>query len=381
MGVSPPTACPKGLYSYDSSGIRYQKVANGKTYTFTYVDGDLIHQTDGTNTWWFYYDHSGKLVAMDYNGTLYYYMYDSIGNIFGLVDANGAFVANYTYDAWGKILSSSGSMAEINPIRYKGYYYDTESGFYYLMSRYYDPVIGRFLNADSFASTGQGVLGYNMYAYCGNNPILFVDYTGQAKVAVLYDGRSSGILGGYIGGIGFERQGSLIAQKMQRLGYIVESYAFYNIGEFVLQWNSMSGEYDYIIIAAHGAPGSLDCSGQRIRYQNGDYSFSDLQEVSVNRSVHLYSCNGGTIDGYGTSVAKQLTNLTNAPTTAVKDGKMNLSWSTGDAQNAGGKMVIILPIQPGTCYFPQLPGQPNPFMAAFENSIIVSTNKSIGARR
>ena len=82
-------------------------------------------------------------------------------------------------DSWGKLISSSGSLAEINPLRYRGYYYDTETGFYYLQSRYYDPVVSRFINADSYASTGDGLLGYNMFAYCGNNPVCYSDPTGH----------------------------------------------------------------------------------------------------------------------------------------------------------------------------------------------------------
>ena len=82
-------------------------------------------------------------------------------------------------DSWGKLISSSGSLAEINPLRYRGYYYDVETGFYYLQSRYYDPVVSRFINADSFTSTGDGLLGYNMFAYCGNNPVCYSDPTGH----------------------------------------------------------------------------------------------------------------------------------------------------------------------------------------------------------
>ena len=82
-------------------------------------------------------------------------------------------------DSWGKLISSSGSLADINPLRYRGYYYDVETGFYYLQSRYYDPVVSRFINADSFTSTGDGLLGYNMFAYCGNNPVCYSDLTGH----------------------------------------------------------------------------------------------------------------------------------------------------------------------------------------------------------
>lgn len=92
-------------------------------------------------------------------------------------------VATYEYDAWGNV-SSSGRLAEINPLRYRGYYYDSETGFYYLQSRYYDPQNRRFINADSYASTGQGFVGTNMFAYCNNSPILFVDHDGNDAEAV-----------------------------------------------------------------------------------------------------------------------------------------------------------------------------------------------------
>jgi len=92
-------------------------------------------------------------------------------------------VATYEYDAWGNV-SSSGRLAEINPLRYRGYYYDSETGFYYLQSRYYDPANRRFINADSYQSTGQGFIGTNMFAYCNNSPILFVDHDGDDAEAV-----------------------------------------------------------------------------------------------------------------------------------------------------------------------------------------------------
>ena len=84
-----------------------------------------------------------------------------------LLNTSGSPVVAYTYDAWGKLLSTGGDLATtlgvLNPLRYRGYVYDSETGLYYLQSRYYDPQIGRFINADQFASTGQGFLGYNMF--------------------------------------------------------------------------------------------------------------------------------------------------------------------------------------------------------------------------
>ena len=92
-------------------------------------------------------------------------------------------VVEYIYDAWGKLISTTGTLATTlgadNPFRYRGYYYDTETGLYYLTTRYYDPEVCRFISADVYMSTGQGVLGGNMWAYCGNNPVAMVDSNGQ----------------------------------------------------------------------------------------------------------------------------------------------------------------------------------------------------------
>lgn len=97
-------------------------------------------------------------------------------------------MAAYIYDAWGNILTATGTMAQINPLRYRGYYYDTETGLYYVSSRYYDPEVGRYLNADGYVSTGQGILGNNMFAYCGNNPVNNCDPSGQFFISALLVG-------------------------------------------------------------------------------------------------------------------------------------------------------------------------------------------------
>ena len=104
------------------------------------------------------------------------------GDVVMLLDASGNTVAEYSYDAWGKVLSESGTLASTNPLRYRGYYYDKETKLYYLQSRYYDPQIGRFINADGLASTGQGILGCNMFAYCGNEPVGGSDPSGDTQV-------------------------------------------------------------------------------------------------------------------------------------------------------------------------------------------------------
>ena len=112
------------------------------------------------------------------------------GDVVAIADANGNIVVNYAYDAWGNILSitdGSGNdisnntwhIGNLNPIRYRSYYYDTETGFYYLQTRYYDPAIRRFINADGYVNANGDIIGFNMYAYCGNNPVIGYDPTGE----------------------------------------------------------------------------------------------------------------------------------------------------------------------------------------------------------
>ena len=116
---------------------------------------------------------------MVYNGVTYLYVLSLQGDVIRIISKTGETKAEYTYDAWGRILTATGDLAAVNPLRYRGYFYDTETGLYYLQSRYYDPTVKRFINADSYGSTGQGFLGYNMFAYCLNNPINSSDPSGE----------------------------------------------------------------------------------------------------------------------------------------------------------------------------------------------------------
>ena len=165
-------------YTYDMAGVRSSKTVNGTEYKFTTLSGLVTRQTGG-KTIDFIYDDSNQPLAMKYNGTLYYYILNAQGDVVRIIDGSRNVVASYSYDPWGKIVSSSGTLADVNPLRYRGYYYDSETGFYYLQSRYYDPEIGRFINADNqIAGIGGEVLGYNLFAYCMNNPVNMSDPSG-----------------------------------------------------------------------------------------------------------------------------------------------------------------------------------------------------------
>ena len=167
-------------YTYDMAGVRSSKTVGSTTYKYTTLSGLVTRQTGGNATIDFVYDESNQPLAMKYNGKVYYYVLNAQGDVVRIVDGSRNVVASYSYDPWGKLLSSSGTLANVNPLRYRGYYYDSETGFYYLQSRYYDPAIGRFINADSYASTdATGLLSTNMFAYCENDPVNRSDPSGE----------------------------------------------------------------------------------------------------------------------------------------------------------------------------------------------------------
>ena len=169
-------------FEYDSDGLRTKKtVSGGTTHYYFYAGGQLLRESYSGNFLDFSYDANGYPYALKYNGTTYYYITNLQGDVMYLVDGTGATVASYEYDPYGNILSATGEMAEINPLRYRGYYYDAELEMYYLQSRYYDPMMGRFINADDVALLGVSgtALGYNLFAYCENNPVNHVDMTGE----------------------------------------------------------------------------------------------------------------------------------------------------------------------------------------------------------
>ena len=173
-------------YTYDMAGVRSSKTVGSTKYDFTTLSGLVTRQTGGGKTIDFVYDENNQPLAMKYNNTLYYYVLNAQGDVVRIVNSSRSVVASYTYDPWGKIISSSGTLADINPLRYRGYYYDTETGFYYLQSRYYDPEIGRFINADSYASTDiVGLLSTNMFSYCENDPINRSDHSGHAGYGLM----------------------------------------------------------------------------------------------------------------------------------------------------------------------------------------------------
>ena len=149
------------------------------------------------------YDESGSAYAIKWDGSKYYFVKNLQGDVLHILDNMGNVVVSYEYDAWGKVSSVTGSMADtlgqINPIRYRSYYYDNETGFYYLNSRYYDPEIKRYINADTTdllaASPEISHWDKNLFAYCDNNPVIRADSSGEIWHIVI-----GAVVGGLVNG-------------------------------------------------------------------------------------------------------------------------------------------------------------------------------------
>ena len=204
--------------SYDSNGMRTQKTVGGvKTNYYYDSDKNLIALVKGNDTLLFYYDSDGSATSFSYNGTMYFYVKNLQGDVVRIIDLSGTEVASYVYDAWGNIKDTKGEpkIREINPIRYRGYVYDTETSLYYLQSRYYDPFTGRFLNADVYCDTNTGTpLSTNIFAYCENNPISNADESGYIAANVI-----GAVIGGIVGAVGGYFLTNWLADKLNLHGW------------------------------------------------------------------------------------------------------------------------------------------------------------------
>ena len=258
---------------------------------------------------YFQYDNSGTPLGFVYNGIQYFYVINTMGDVLGITEANGNLIAQYLYDDWGKLVSIDTAdeeaptayreIAEANPLRYRGYYYDNETGYYYLQSRYYDPEICRFINADVMIDT-KSTFGINLFSYCENSPIMFIDPDGYGKIYVIYYNNP---------GSGFKDQAmnSPYYNKKSKNVYFISVISNKN---FINAWNSMSGTIDYVYLYIHGGSGVLYFKGEKLGF-TGKQSFKSLKAKKVRRGVYLFSCYGGA-GKEGNNVAWMFAKLTSS---------------------------------------------------------------------
>ena len=179
-------------FTYNADGIRTSKSYYDEVTEYILDGTRIVAEIKGSDIFVYIYDELGLPVGIKYRTSTtssyeYFFFEKNLqGDIVAIYNDSGAKIASYTYDAWGNFVKSQTSgvtyttadsyVYHHNPFTYRGYYYDSETGLYYLQTRYYDASIGRFISADGYVSTGQGFTGYNMYAYCNNSPIVFADF-------------------------------------------------------------------------------------------------------------------------------------------------------------------------------------------------------------
>ncbi len=225
-------------YSYDASGMRLKKTVNGTDFNYAYNGNLLTHMSSSSEYAHIRYDAQGLPVHIQYKkGSSapeeYYYMFNAQGDVVALVDGTGKVVVEYSYDAWGQPLTITGSMKDTlgkaNPLRYRCYVYDEETGMYYMGGRYYKPEMCRWISAEPNVDmagfdSGAGLIQYNVYAYCANNPINNFDPTGEFMIstAVLVGIGIGALVGGIIGGIyGYNKAQKEGADKGDYWKYVV----------------------------------------------------------------------------------------------------------------------------------------------------------------
>lgn len=210
-------------YTYNTSGIRTSKVItkNDNTTSVNYfLDGTNIikevrsGQTNATLQ--YFYDSNNEIIGFTYNNIKCLYLKNLQNDVIGIVDNNNNVMVKYYYNAYGQIVNvvdTSGiNLSTINPFRYRSYYQDDETGWYYLNSRYYDSKCHRFITMDDIDYLGdsESVLSYNLYSYCENNPIVHIDSEGNAAANII-----GGIVGGVIGAL----LGYIIAEALNLKGW------------------------------------------------------------------------------------------------------------------------------------------------------------------
>ena len=218
-------------YKYNSDGIRYEKTVNGVVHKY-YLNGSTITAetiVNGNDVTYieYFYDMLGAH-SFSLNGTMYFYIKNLQGDVMHIATADNTIVASYTYDAWGNIESVTGTLADtvgtINPIRYRGYYYDNETELYYVSSRYYDAKIARFISADTtdvLNATPMGVTDKNLYAYCDNNPVIRTDYGGDFWLVNIGIGLAARYIGDVIENVMDGKTGIDILKRNSTIGEYV----------------------------------------------------------------------------------------------------------------------------------------------------------------
>jgi RHS repeat-associated protein len=308
-------------YYYNVDGIRIGKTIDNTDITYDLYNGKVIREirknkfTEDSMVLWYYYNGEDEIIGFEVteNGTTksYYYEKNYFGDVVAIYDENGVKVVEYEYDAWGNILDIKGCYAEtigqVNPYRYRSYYYDQETGFYYLQTRYYDPISSRFISADNIeiAAINSNVKYdcTNLYIYCTGDPVNKIDSSGMAaskkeKIVIIYDKNN------------FSRQAKdekkYLVKKWGK-SYTVIECPIQNAQEFKRVWNWYADGALYVSIIMHGGPNALGIGDDAVAncsLQIKDEDYTNIVRISHIKKAHigllrLLSCNAGHKDVKG----------------------------------------------------------------------------------
>lgn len=277
-------------YTYDYQGLRDEKTVNGVTTKYLYEGRDLIAELSDDPVY-YTYDGNFNLVGFEWNNEAYYYQYDIFGDVIGIKDTTGNQLCSYTYDLWGEITAITGDieLANRNSIRYRGYYYDNETGLYYLEARYYDPHVKRFLSYDDLESFfyGDEEDMESLFVYCGNNPVIYCDTYGRSayvnEIFTLTEFRDESLsvanaVDNYFVGKGHSSK--------------THVYRFTSADYFVKLWN-YSNTNSVIIVNSHGCSTSIGTKGPEITI---DISMVRRLNKKTLGLLWLLGCNCGHYD-------------------------------------------------------------------------------------
>ncbi len=305
-------------YAYDAMGERLSKTVNGVETRFIAASGKVVRSvTNGVITD-FYYDNYG-LSVIKHDGKTFYVRKNVLGDITHIYDAEGKLQTRYEYDAWGnhKVLKADGtededasSIGNVNPIRYRGYFFDTETGLYFLKARYYDPETGRFISQDDTQFLDPNTVnGLNLYAYCGNNPVMNVDPSGRSFTLAILIGLGivfGTVMNGVFGGLNEVIAGGNFLDGF--LGGLASGFIS-TVG--LALGGAIGGPIGLIVAAAVGAFGSLAggivTNGIKTdwNFDNGflneDFWISALPSALLNGVANMLSFGLGNMMGVGSA--------------------------------------------------------------------------------
>lgn len=282
-------------YTYNANGIRTSKTVGGIRHDYVLDGAKILREVWNGNTLTPLYDKENGVCGIEYNGTAYYFLKNLQGDVIALTDSTGKAVAKYSYDAWGACTVTNDvsgcAIAIINPYRYRGYYFDRETGLYYLKSRYYSPEIGRFINADSPEYIS---IQSNLFGYCSNCPTVNSDHLGFCCTpsypgSNATGGSSSGFnLNDYTGR-------SWVAKLLKLLGYknkLGEPDRRYLVDKKPIKLY-LEAKADYLI----NIGSFIRISSKELSLKLGNSSLSLSNKVSFGVSLYLYSASIGAAVG------------------------------------------------------------------------------------